>query len=70
MLNDVPIESDENGIVLGRMTAKSRTLNIDYISDYHRGVFKCVASNAAGNTSYESELKVNGCYIDIVQKFF
>lgn len=60
MHNGNVLNSNEDGIILGRMSTKSSTLNIDYVSGHHRGVYKCLAANLAGVSDFETELLVNG----------
>lgn len=59
-LNSEPIFNGQYGIVIVKMTSKLSSLNIETISDKHRGKFKCIAENDAGRDEYESELRVNG----------
>lgn len=54
------LNSGDLEVVIGRMSSKSSTLNIDYIAAEHRGVYTCLARNQAGESSYSAELKVNG----------
>lgn len=61
-LNNNELKSGRNGITIMRMTARLSALNIESIDSEHRGVFKCIARNAAGYTEFESELKANGEY--------
>ncbi|KAL7736494.1 hypothetical protein ACLKA6_019693 [Drosophila palustris] len=58
-LNNQTLTSGDWDVVIGRMSSKSSTLNIDYISAEHRGIYTCRASNRAGESSYSAELKVN-----------
>lgn len=59
-LNNHTLNSGDLDVVIGRMSTKSSTLNIDYIAAEHRGVYTCLARNQAGQSSYSAELKVNG----------
>lgn len=59
-LNDNPLISGNDGITLTRMSARLSALTIESIGGEHRGLFKCIASNAAGSVGLESELKANG----------
>lgn len=59
-LNNQTLTSGDWDVVIGRMSSKSSTLNIDYISAEHRGIYTCRARNPAGESSYSAELKVNG----------
>uniref|UniRef100_A0A6P4ESU7 Down syndrome cell adhesion molecule-like protein Dscam2 isoform X41 n=1 Tax=Drosophila rhopaloa TaxID=1041015 RepID=A0A6P4ESU7_DRORH len=62
VLNNHTLNSGDMDVVIGRMSSKSSTLNIDYIAAEHRGVYTCLARNQAGESSYSAELKVNGYY--------
>nr|NP_001246175.1 down syndrome cell adhesion molecule 1, isoform BP [Drosophila melanogaster]AFH07930.1 down syndrome cell adhesion molecule 1, isoform BP [Drosophila melanogaster] len=59
VLNNHTLNSGDLDVVIGRMSSKSSTLNIDYIAAEHRGVYTCLARNQAGESSYSAELKVN-----------
>lgn len=61
--NGIILDANADGIALGRLSTKSSTLNIDYISGHHRGIYKCIASNLAGDSVLEAELLVNGIYL-------
>lgn len=52
--------SETIDIIIGRMSLKSSSLNIDYVTGEHRGIYKCIVTNIAGSTEYETELFVNG----------
>lgn len=62
MHNGELLKSNMDGVVLSRISTKSSTLNIDYMSGNHRGIYKCLASNGAGTAEYEAELLVNGWF--------
>jgi len=62
VLNNHTLNSGDLDVVIGRMSSKSSTLNIDYIAAEHRGFYTCLARNLAGESSYTAELKVNGYY--------
>ncbi|XP_032572889.1 Down syndrome cell adhesion molecule-like [Drosophila sechellia] len=66
VLNNHTLNSGDLDVVIGRMSSKSSTLNIDYIAAEHRGVYTCLARNQAGESSYSAELKVNGYYPSIL----
>ncbi|XP_034142434.1 Down syndrome cell adhesion molecule-like protein Dscam2 isoform X37 [Drosophila guanche] len=59
VLNNHTLNSGDLDVVIGRMSSKSSTLNIDYIAAEHRGLYTCLARNEAGESSYSAELKVN-----------
>lgn len=52
-----------SGINVIKISAKISSLNIDSVSDHHRGNFTCIARNAAGTSKYSAVLNVNGIFI-------
>ncbi|XP_050573282.1 cell adhesion molecule Dscam2 isoform X46 [Bombus affinis] len=56
-LNGMPI--DESHRISVTTTKRNSLLSIDSASPSHAGMYTCVASNAAGATSYSAELTVN-----------
>ncbi|KRJ98240.1 Down syndrome cell adhesion molecule-like protein Dscam2 isoform X43 [Drosophila yakuba] len=58
-LNSAPIINGENGFTLMRMNKRTSLLNIDSLNAFHRGVYKCIATNPAGTSEYVAELQVN-----------
>ncbi|XP_024891161.1 LOW QUALITY PROTEIN: hemicentin-2-like [Temnothorax curvispinosus] len=56
-LNGMPIE--ENHRISVTTTKRNSLLSIDSASPSHAGAYTCVASNAAGATTYSAELTVN-----------
>ncbi|CAL7934264.1 unnamed protein product [Xylocopa violacea] len=56
-LNAMPI--DESHRISVTTTKRNSLLSIDSASPSHAGTYTCVASNAAGATSYSAELTVN-----------
>ncbi|XP_030242133.1 Down syndrome cell adhesion molecule-like protein Dscam2 isoform X43 [Drosophila navojoa] len=58
-LNAVPIVDGQSGFSLGRWNDRTSLLNIDSLNAVHRGIYKCIASNAAGSSEYVAELQVN-----------
>jgi hypothetical protein len=59
-LNGMPIE--ETHRISVSTTKRNSLLSIDSASPSHAGTYTCVASNAAGATTYSAELTVNGIY--------
>lgn len=59
-INNRPVVNNENGMTVLKMSARLSTLSIESITSKHRGVFKCIATNAAGSSEYSTELMVNG----------
>lgn len=60
IINSSPIISGENGITITKLNARTSTLNINSLDGIHRGVYKCIAINAAGTSEYSATLEVNG----------
>lgn len=65
-LNNEPIVSGENGIIINKFSAKSSVLNIASVDKEHRGIIKCISENMAGSDSYSSELSVNGTHFHVI----
>lgn len=59
MHNNHPVIS-ENGVTIMKMSPRISSLNIESVRGEHRGLYKCVATNKAGQDEYSSELNVNG----------
>nr|XP_017031943.1 Down syndrome cell adhesion molecule-like protein Dscam2 isoform X47 [Drosophila kikkawai] len=58
-LNAALIVNGENGFTLVRLNKRTSLLNIDSLNAFHRGVYKCIATNEAGSSEYVAELQVN-----------
>lgn len=65
-LNESPINSGQNEIIIIKISEKTSVLNIVSITGMHRGVYKCIAKNNAGVAEHATELRVNG----ILYEFF
>lgn len=61
-MNGKSLRNGENGITIVQMSARLSSLSIDSIDAHHRGLFACLASNAAGSTNFTTELLINGIY--------
>lgn len=59
-LNGQPVVNGENGVQVVKMSSRLSSLSIESLADRHRGIFRCIASNDAGESNYSSELKING----------
>lgn len=62
ILNSSPVISGENGITVVKLNQRTSSLNINSVEGMHRGLFKCLASNQAGDAEYSAELFVNGLW--------
>lgn len=60
IVNSSPIISGEQSFTVMKMNARTSSLNIEYLDGVHRGVYKCVASNRAGESEWLTKLDVNG----------
>lgn len=73
-LNGQPIVNGENGLQVVKMSSRLSSLSIESLSDRHRGIFRCIVSNDAGETNSLSELKINGtttlCFYLTFFKYF
>lgn len=61
--NDSPITTIENGIHVVMTSPRIAQLTIEAVSAFHRGIFRCVATNEAGSAEHSAELRVNGTRI-------
>uniref|UniRef100_A0A6P4ESS1 Down syndrome cell adhesion molecule-like protein Dscam2 isoform X17 n=1 Tax=Drosophila rhopaloa TaxID=1041015 RepID=A0A6P4ESS1_DRORH len=68
-LNSAPIINGENGFTLVRLNKRTSSLNIDSLNAFHRGVYKCIATNEAGTSEYVAELQVNGLSQHEISKY-
>lgn len=60
ILNSALLISGENGVSIIKLSPKTSVLNIPAVNERHRGVYKCIADNAAGQANFSSEFHVNG----------
>lgn len=49
-----------NGQLLTQASSRTSTLTIESVTGFHRGVYKCTASNIAGSAEYSSSLNIKG----------
>lgn len=59
-LNGKLVKNGENGINIAKISARLSTLSIESMNAFHRGNFMCIAKNAAGESNFTTELRVNG----------
>ncbi|KFB35461.1 AGAP010884-PA-like protein [Anopheles sinensis] len=57
--NGNQLPTNENGIVIARMSERLSSLSIDPIGDYNRGTYECRAKNRAGEAIQSAELVIN-----------
>lgn len=60
IVNSSPIVSGEHSFTVMKMNSRTSSLNIEYLDGIHRGVYKCLASNQAGEAEWLTTLDVNG----------
>lgn len=60
-----PITTIENGVHVVMTSPRISQLTIESVTAYHRGKYRCVAENKAGQSEYSAELRVNGTYRNI-----
>lgn len=63
ILNSALLVSGENGVSIIKLSAKTSALNILSVNEMHRGIYKCIAENAAGQNSHTAEFIVNGTIV-------
>lgn len=60
--NESPITTIESGVHVVMTSPRISQLTIEAVTAYHRGQYRCVAVNKAGQTEYLAELRVNGTH--------
>lgn len=60
--NDLPITTIENGVHVVMTSSRISQLTIEAVTAYHRGLYRCVAENKAGQIEHSAELRVNGTH--------
>lgn len=61
IFNDRPI-SLVDGVTVSMVNKRLNALSIESVSAEHAGKYTCIATSAAGSTSYSSQLNVNGLF--------
>lgn len=59
-LNGERLINNDNFVTMSRLNSRTSSLNIDILNDKHRGNYKCLANNKAGQVEYETTLFING----------
>lgn len=59
-LNGIPVVSGEHSVNVIRPNARTSMLSVDWLDAQHRGTFRCMARNVAGQAEQLAVLHVNG----------
>lgn len=59
-LNSMPILHGQHSFSVLRVNARTSVLSVDSLDAQHRGVYRCMARNGAGQAEHYSALEVNG----------
>lgn len=59
-LNGIPVVSGEHSVTVLRPNARTSMLSVDWLDAQHRGTFRCMARNVAGQAEQLAVLHVNG----------
>lgn len=59
-LDSMPIVNGQHSFTVTRLNARTSVLSVDSLDAQHRGMYKCMARNGAGQTEHHSGLEVNG----------
>ena len=57
------VEVSDSSISTSQAGARASFLSINSVSHRHTGIYTCTATNAAGTSTYSTELKVNGKFV-------
>lgn len=57
--NQSPLRNNNDGVLITKSGQRISILNIESVQARHRGVYTCIASNAAGTVEHSAELHVN-----------
>uniref|UniRef100_A0A182J3K8 Ig-like domain-containing protein n=1 Tax=Anopheles atroparvus TaxID=41427 RepID=A0A182J3K8_ANOAO len=60
--NGKQLPTNENGIIIARMSERLSSLSIDPIGYFNRGTYECRAKNRAGEAVQSAELVINGIF--------
>lgn len=63
-LNDELIETDKDSFTVMQLNSRTSYLSVDALEAKHRGVYSCIAQNAAGQAIFAAELQVNGSFFE------
>lgn len=53
-------DGHDDDVSIVQLSAKTSVLNIGAVNQLHRGIYRCIAENAAGVAYQEAEFRVNG----------
>lgn len=65
-LNMMPVVSGEHSFTVLRPNGRTSILSVDWLDAQHRGTYRCMARNVAGQAEHEAQLHVNGVYSNIL----
>lgn len=57
------VEVSDSSISTSQAGPRASFLSINSVSHRHTGIYTCTATNAAGTSTYSTELKVNGKFV-------
>nr|XP_049465898.1 Down syndrome cell adhesion molecule-like protein Dscam2 isoform X45 [Anopheles coluzzii] len=58
-MNGNQLPTNENGVIIGRVSERLSSLSIDPIGYFNRGTYECRVKNRAGEAFYSAELVIN-----------
>lgn len=67
-LNAIPVVQGHHSVSVMRLNARTSVLSVDSLDAQHRGVYKCMARNGAGQSEHHSALEVNG-YVQFIKLY-
>lgn len=59
-LNSIPLIQGQQGVSVMRLNARTSVITVESLDAQHRGLYRCMARNGAGQSEHYSALEVNG----------